>query len=214
MKKINSLSYYIEELTPVYGGKKNQISIIKERSILNGDKVNTGMYSFPNHISTHIDFPFHFSENGKKLEDYPTDFWYFKNVGFIISEVDDVFNHLNSLDKNIEILILKTGFGSKRKNNQYWQKQPVISSKLATTLRKKFKKLRVFGFDLISLTSQLNREEGSKAHHEFLLKNDILILEDMKLIELTKTPNKIIISPLMIKGADGVPCNVISINEK
>lgn len=212
--KIEFLSYYIDLNTPTYGGVKDQIKIDHPRRIYRGDRVNTSHLSFPNHISTHIDFPYHFSDNGKKLEDYPADFWYFKNVGFIISGVDDIFNHLNSLDKNIEILILKTGFGSKRKNNQYWQKQPVISSKLASILRKKFKKLRVFGFDLISLTSQLNKEEGSKAHHEFLIKNDILILEDMKLIELTKTPNRIIISPLMIRGADGVPCNVISINEK
>lgn len=214
MKVVKSLSHYITESTPIYGGKKNQVKIIKERSILNGDKVNTSRFYFPNHISTHIDFPYHFSENGKKLEDYPAKFWYFEKIGLIICNVNEIEINLKKLNKNIEILILKTGFGKKRKSNKYWEDQPIIPSKLANILREKFKRLRVFGFDLISLTSQLNKDEGTNAHKEFLLKNNILILEDMNLNLITETPDFLIISPLMIKGSDGVPCNVIAINEK
>ena len=214
MLKIKNLSFLIDEKTPLYGGINNLISIKNERSITRGDKVNTSRYNFPNHISTHIDFPYHFSENGKKLEDYPPEFWYFNKVGFIKSDVNNVTNHLEKLDKSIEILILKTGFGSKRNSKKYWMNQPIIRSELADIFREKFKKLRVFGFDLISLTSQIDKIEGTKAHNQFLLKNNILVLEDMNLEHLNDCPDKIIISPLLIKGADGVPCNVISINEK
>lgn len=214
MLKIQSLSFFIDEKTPLYGGKKNDIFIRFERSISNGDKVNTSRYNFPNHISTHIDFPYHFSQNGKKLDDYPPEFWYFDKVGFIETDIEHILDHIDNLNKSIEILILKTGFGVKRNLEEYWKNQPVISSDLAKIMRKKFKKLRVFGFDFISLTSQLDKIEGTKAHQEFLIKNNILILEDMNLIDLNESPDKIIISPLLINGADGVPCNVISINER
>ena len=111
---------------------------------------------------------------------------------------------------NIEILILKTDFGRHRGENVYWKNQPVIPSNLASILKNKFKKLRAFGFDLISLTSKLDREEGKKAHIEFLINNDILIIEDMSLSKLKKTPKMIVVSPLMIDKADGVPCNILS----
>ena len=45
--------------------------------------------------------------------------------------------------------------------------------------KSKFPKLRVFGFDMISLTSKLNRGEGKKAHQKFL-------------IEINKTKNLIV----------------------
>ena len=63
---------------------------------------------------------------------------------------------------------------------------------------------------MISLTSKLNRVEGKKAHLDFLIKYEILILEDMNIQGLVRAPNKVIISPLQISDADGSPCNVIS----
>ena len=63
---------------------------------------------------------------------------------------------------------------------------------------------------MISLTSKLNRSEGRLAHLSFLIENDILVLEDMNLLNLEYAPNEIIIAPLPINNADGVPCNVIA----
>ena len=64
---------------------------------------------------------------------------------------------------------------------------------------------------MISLTSKLDRAEGKKAHLNFLINNEILILEDMNLEKLFEKPNKVIIAPLQIKEASGVPCNVIAL---
>ena len=63
---------------------------------------------------------------------------------------------------------------------------------------------------MISLTSMNNKEEGKKAHINFLLDHDILILEDMNLTSINKKPRNIILSPLQIENADGVPCTVIA----
>ena len=204
------LSYFLSECTPTYGGAEGTIIFEQERSIERGDTSNNLKFIFPAHVGTHIDFPRHFSVDGKVCNEYPAAFWMFSKVGFIECQTDEVEEHLGALPTDIEMLILKTGFGNKRGTTEYWSSQPVIPASLADILKKKIPALRVFGFDLISLTSKLDRAEGKKAHIQFLLQNDILVLEDMDLSNLFSTPNSVIIAPLQIEGADGVPCNVIA----
>ena len=210
MNKIIFLSYFLDENTPIYGGIENSFVIKSTNQIKNGDSSNNMHLSFPNHIGTHIDFPYHFNNEGKRCSDYPASFWYFSKIGFLNCKIEDIEKEAIKLPKDIEILIIKTGFGNKRGQDEYWQKQPVIPSGLAYFLKINFSKIRIFGFDLISLTSKLNREEGKKAHLDFLINNDILVLEDMKLDELIQTPLNLIIAPLQVKNADGSPCNVFA----
>lgn len=124
--------------------------------------------------------------------------------------MEEVESNLDTLAADIEILILKTGFGAKRHKEIYWSGQPVIPAKFATLFKNKFPKLRVFGFDLISLTSKLDRAEGKSAHINFLINNDILVLEDMNLENIVGIPKVVVVAPLQINAADGVPCNVIA----
>ena len=63
---------------------------------------------------------------------------------------------------------------------------------------------------MISLTSKLDRVEGKAAHINFLINNDILVLEDMNLENISGTPKTVLVAPLQINAADGVPCNVIA----
>lgn len=206
-----TLSYFLNKRTPLYGGQKDVIEINQITSINNGDTANTLRVSFPNHVGTQIDFPYHFCSEGKKSDEYDPAFWIFKHVGFIECLVEQVEKKIVSLPEDIELLILKTGFGSKRDREEYWSQQPVIEAKYAKLLRARFPNLRAFGFDMISLTSKLDRAEGKKAHIEFLVRNDILIIEDMKLDGLSRCPDTVIVSPLQISEADGAPCNIIAL---
>ena len=207
---ITYLSHFLNTDTPAYGGEAGLVNFEKIRSISKGDTSNNLKLTFPGHIGTHIDFPFHFSDTGKKCHEYPASFWHFEKVGFIECSVDEIIEKIEHLPNDIELLILKTGFGAKRMEPEYWREQPVLKKELATIFRQKFPFLRVFGFDLISLTSKLDREEGKLAHRSFLIENEILVLEDMDLDFLETIPNRVMISPLLIREADGVPCTVIS----
>ena len=204
------LSYFLSESTPTYGGDEGVIHFEQIRSIKKGDTTNNLQLVFPNHIGTHIDFPYHFDDNGKKCEDYTPAFWIFNKIGVINCSIEMLPLEIEKLSSAIEILILKTGFGRTRETMEYWTSQPVIPSGYASLLRDHFPNLRIFGFDLISLTSKLNRIEGKKAHMNFLIKENILILEDMNLESLETIPKTIMISPLLIQGADGVPCTIIA----
>ena len=210
MDQIIYLSYFLNESTPAYGGEVGSIVFDRVKSIANGDSSNNLKLTFPNHIGTHIDFPFHFDLNGKKGSEYPADFWVFNAVGFINCDVDSIEEHLSGLPTDIECLILKTGFAANRGKDVFWKEQPVIKSYLAKIFRSQFPKLRLFGFDMISLTSKLDRLEGKQAHWSFLIENEILILEDMNLEYLSTTPQKVIVSPFQIDKADGGPCTVFA----
>ncbi len=206
------LSHFLNDTTPVYGGEEKSFVCKKTNQIKNGDTSNNLHLSFPNHIGTHIDFPLHFSVDGLSCSDFPASFWIFNNIGFLNCSIDEIEIQAEKLHSDIEMLIIKTGFGENRTNKEYWKEQPVIPASLANFLKSKFSNLRLFGFDMISLTSKLDRTEGKNAHLQFLIKNNILILEDMDLSYLHFTPRLVIVSPMLVSLADGVPCTVIAIN--
>lgn len=210
MRKPIYLSFQLNQNTPAYGGETGAVLFERIKSIERGDTSNNLLLRFPNHIGTHIDFPFHFDKNGKTGDAYPADFWVFKQVGFISCPITELPEKIKELSADIELLIIRTGFGKMRGEDIYWSNQPVIPAEYASMLRKAFPKLRVFGFDLISLTSKLDRAEGKKAHIKFLLEHEILVVEDMNLEHLTECPKTVVILPLQISNADGAPCSIIA----
>ena len=215
---IKYLSHYLSEKTPLYGNGKG-IHFVPDKEIERGDSCNTTNLSFPNHSGTHIDFPYHFNPHGKTLTDYSADFWAFDHVE-IVDFSDNVADcqligpemFSNIENEKTDLLLIKTGYGIYRGSDHYTLTPPGLSSGLAVYLRKHLPKLRCLGVDLISISSYSNREEGRKAHHAFLNPDDgkpILLIEDMKLD--TNGPfDKVIVAPLLIEHADGVPCTVFA----
>jgi len=210
------LSYFLNESTPLYGGSKG-ISIIQDRSISNGDTANTKQLTLPNHSGTHIDFPNHFFENGKTSECYSADFWIFEKPYLIVrkAEENEIFclsdNDLESIPKEVDFLIIKTGFSEFRGEEKYWKHNPGFAPILADKLRENFLNLKVIGMDFISLTSYQNRELGREAHRMFLGgEKPILLIEDMDLSNIKNSPKSISCLPLMIEGLDGTPVTIIA----
>ena len=74
--------------------------------------------------------------------------------------------------------------------------------------------MKIVGFDFISLSSYQHRPEGREAHkallHSQFGKKAVLIIEDMDLSDLEKSPELIIVSPLRLEGLDGAPVTVIA----
>lgn len=209
------LSYFMDMNTPLYGGEYG-VSMENRRSIKNGDTANTKLLSLGNHSGTHIDFPNHFSIDGKVVEDYDANFWIFTSPYFI--EINAVENQiidlsddeLQTIPLNTDFLILKTGFYKIRYEETYWKSNPGISPDLAFKLKLRCPNLRILGMDLISLTSYQNRPLGRVSHQKFLLENEILIVEDMKLNDLVSQPSKLFCFPILIKGLDGSPVTIIA----
>ena len=213
------LSYPLSRKTPVYGGG-DTIKIYHEKSIEKGDSCNTQYWSLSNHLGTHIDFPRHFVQAGKTSGDYNPGFWVFHSPFIldistvepgVILEPEDV--DMDAVPDNIDMLLIKTGFCHLREKDIYWENNSGFAPGMATFLRKRFQRLRVFGFDSISLSAFAHRETGHEAHKAFLdHPNPILLLEDMDLsaIDNNVKLKQVIVSPLLVEDADGAPCTVFA----
>ena len=208
------LSYFINNTTPQYGDG-DAIAISQYSAITKGDSSNSKFISMPNHVGTHIDFPKHFSVDGKTINDYPAEFWIFRHP-FVVNyqakedEIIEFENEIKIIPDNTDILLINTGFQKYRGTEKYWKFNPGLSPKVATKLKKKCPELKAVGFDFISLSSYQNRMLGREAHKKFLVEHDILVIEDMDFSGLKSNLSELVALPLMIDQADGGPITVIA----
>lgn len=216
---IKFLSYILDKNTPTYGNR-NSFLCGKKSSIANGDVANDSFMETTVHIGTHIDMPYHFFNDGQTIKDFPSDFWVFNTVavveiipsGLVIK--DELIGKLRSLSlpNNLELLIVKTGICYQRGMESFWSSNYGFAPELYDFFIEVFPKLRVLGFDSISVSSFADRVTGIESHKKFLNpENPILLLEDMDLTDIYEEEffDKIIIAPLRIRKCDGLPCTIM-----
>ncbi len=120
----------------------------------------------------------------------------------------------NSIKLETDLLLLRTGYEKFRMETKYWKKNPGLSPNLAMELRTNHSNIRAVGVDVISITSRMHKDEGRKAHREFLGNqydsNPIVLIEDMSLINFMTDISQVTVLPLMISNADGSPCTIIA----
>jgi arylformamidase len=218
VKHVIYLSHVLSQKTTGYGGKKGFIFEIVS-SQAQGDSSNSSRWIFHNHIGTHIDVPYHFSEKGLKLDSYEASFWYFESPYFIDypTQAGDLIAPglwSENIPLEADLLLIRTGFEAYRQKELYWQNNPGLSGELGVWLRENRPKLRAIGLDAISATCYQKRAEGKRAHLAFLSSevkgNPILIIEDMSLYALKVSPHRVIMTPLIVEGADGGPVTVLA----
>jgi len=209
------LSHIISQNTPSYGNR-DRIILRTNSSIKQGETANSSCWIFSNnHIGTHIDVPYHFSETGKKTFEIPIDEFIFNKVQLIDINCNNAcligVNHLEKyssiIERDIELLLIRTGFERFRGDEKYWNDNPGLAPELADYLRTNYPLLRCVGFDFISLTSWKYRVEGRLSHKEFLCpeteKKEILIIEDMSLKDVNSRIKQLIVAPLMVEDGNG-----------
>lgn len=216
MSKIVYLSHTLSSDTPTYGNR-NTFDIIKKSDIGKGDIANDSYISTTTHIGTHIDMPYHFYDNGQTIEDFDADFWVFNKPLIVNIEQEDNIIYEELIDRlskiediGYDILIVNTGIEKKRSTDEFWERNFGFHSNIYDYLIENFPSIRVLGFDSISISSFSDRMLGREAHKRFLNPHKpILLLEDMRLQELTHKITKIIALPLRIEKCDGLPCTII-----
>ncbi|MGZ3756164.1 MAG: cyclase family protein [Mucilaginibacter sp.] len=209
------LSHMLSQNTPSYGNR-DKVIIRKNSSILAGETANSSCWIFSNnHIGTHIDSPRHFSETGTNLHEFPIGDFFFTKVQLIdivcdtgiLIGIEEVAKFESQISEDIELLLIRTGYGQYRTIDKYWNDGPGINAELADYLRKKYTNLRCIGFDFISLTSWNYRSEGRISHTAFLCPGDqkkpILVIEDMALENVTKDIVKLIVAPIFVEDGNG-----------
>ncbi|HEB9338248.1 TPA: cyclase family protein [Campylobacter coli] len=221
MKIILDLTHIISQNLKFY---KNKVIELFHTEKMENNKINREtIINIDSHVGTHIDYPSHCIENGKNGNKYPLNYLFSENVALIDIDLTDkkkpkltkeLFSDYE-ISKNIEILVIKTYFSNLRDKDRYIWESPIVDSDIPLFLKKNFPFIKAVCFDIISVTSQLDRDEGKKCHINFLSNNfgkEILIIEDVNLQYLQKDDsiNKIYILPLKFENMDGSPCSIIA----
>lgn len=214
------LSYPLSaDLSAYRNGRR--IEVDREKRIEAGDAANNSSIAMSLHFGTHMDFPSHFFAAGDTSTDYEAEFFVFSEVGYAVAAPAEGRSLITAADleaacrgmkNSIECLIVGTGMGRFRGDERYWNDNYGFDEGTAHLLRERFPKLRVLGFDLISLSCVHHRETGRKVHREFF-EAGILPLEDMNLHELQQGPRRIrkmVVSPLRIEGGEAAPATIFA----
>jgi kynurenine formamidase len=214
------LSYSLGKTVPGYGNPRKRVEILPTRAINRGDVCDISSIKLDNHCGTHVDCPAHFCKGGKKVSAFPPEMWHFKFPQVIsVALKDGELLTADSLKMKInpktDLLLLKSGWAKFRGAVRYSRKNPGVHASFGQFLRTRFPRVRAIGFDWVSLSSFLYREEGWAAHRAFLNPkapgSPVLILEDMDLRGASSRLKEVWALPLRIEGVDSAPCTVIGV---
>ncbi len=175
---------------------------IPEREVItdmeNGDFYNLSAFHMCAHNGTHVDAPFHFWNKGKKIDEIALE----KFIGMAY-----VSEHTGIVDAEDAIEILKKAEMLDKDSS----KRILIKGKAEVSLdaAKVFAKARIF---LIGNESQtVGPEQAPMAVHLVLLEAGVVLLEGIRLQDISEGVYFLNAAPLNLGGADGAPCRAILI---
>jgi arylformamidase len=206
-KKIIDISIPLKEGMTTWPGDPS-FELIQTKSIEKGDSSNNSRLVCGTHAGTHIDAPRHFLKDGKTIEALSLDILIgpavvadLPDASFITA--DDLEN-LN-LAKGVGRLLLKTA------NSKLWGKGANSFKKNYVALTEDAaewivkRKIQLIGIDYLSVQ---RFKDGSRTH-EVLLKNNVIIVEGLKLGSVRPGIYELACLPLALIGADGAPARAV-----
>jgi arylformamidase len=197
------ISRRLEDGMPVWPGDTNfsfQLGWTKEES----GSVNVGKLTLSTHTGTHIDAPFHFDENGKRVIDLDPNLYVGIAKVIELIEVDSIKRlDLEAFQfDGVERLLIKTN--SWKNDSVFPERIPHIEKDAAEFLHEKGVKL--VGVDVPSVDPLDSKE--LEAHHA-LHHAGIHILESIDLRNVTPGEYELIALPLPLTDADGSPVRAV-----
>ncbi|MBI5378061.1 MAG: cyclase family protein [Thaumarchaeota archaeon] len=179
------------------------------------EKYNLEMLFLSTHTGTHVDAPYHFIKNGKKIhqigpERFLCDAILIRVKGvpnYRITKNDIIqFERKNGVIPTGSAVIFHTGWNEEFPKRGFFEKNPGLSASAAKYLSSK--KINLVGIDSPSIDIGA---DSSFSAHKILLKSDVLILENLcNLDKIKKTYFGIIALPLKIHGATGSPVRALA----
>ncbi len=212
MKPID-LSLLIEPKIPLFPGAPPPQSISWENIKENG--YNLELLFMSSHTGTHIDAPYHFSEDGLTVEKIPLNrliqnailikIFKKRNQSITISDIKDFERKHEPIPQNSTI-VFYTNWQKNSKKSYFFTENPGLNENAAKYLVSK--NINLVGIDSPSI--DLGKNSKFPVHKIFSKKN-ILIVENLDNLE--KIPSQkflFSIFPLKLKGASGSPIRAVA----
>jgi len=212
--KYVDLTLEISNKVPIFPGSPSPQFL--QWSTLKDDKYNLELLFLSSHTGTHLDAPYHFTENGVKIHQIPITRLIGKTLLIKIKKLKNQeitkkdlleFERKHGKIKEHVSVIFFTDWQKNSKKKFFFTNNPGLSKSASKYLISK--KINLVGIDSPSI--DLGKDPFFSAH-KILSENNILIVEN--LINLEKIPGTtfdFIILPLKIKDATGSPVRAIAI---
>ncbi len=210
------ISYPIRPGDPVWPGNPDW-EVLPAGLIGRGESANTFNIRCFNHCGTHMDAPWHYNDQGKKLAELPFDgFFYARPLLLDVPKgprekitQGDLWPHRDRI-AGCDLLMIRTGFGALRATqpDTYARQGPGFGSDAARFLMDHCPGVRALALDTISLASFTDTVDGDEAHRTLLgvyHPRYICIIEDARMASLPQAIHCAAAIPLMIEGIDGGP---------
>jgi len=209
-KKWLDLGQQLLNEMPVYPGDP----VVERHSFLNHDKdgCHVERISFGSHAGTHIDVPYHIFPKGRKLDDFPLDYFIRPGIVIDISATCQAGGPIlpESLAACRDIapetmLCLRTGWDRFYGQDRYWQ-HPYLTAEAAMLLVGC--QIRLIGIDAPGFD-----KPGNIAVHKIFLSRDILLVENLAHLEQLTVGQEYLFSllPLALSGGDGSPIRAVAV---
>jgi kynurenine formamidase len=191
-----------------------------------GDVCNWVTITTQNHLSTHVDGPWHFNPNGRRITEIAPEEFFFespclldlaKSDDELITEAD-LRPHAAEI-AGADVLMIRSGFGRRWRSadpERYSQHGPGFAASAGEYLIREQPSLRAIVLDFISAASPTHAPEGHEFHRVMLGRRRedryILIVEDARLdADLRREDlGLVILAPLLLQDQDGGPVTLFA----
>ncbi|MBI4272865.1 cyclase family protein [Candidatus Uhrbacteria bacterium] len=202
MKYID-LTHTFTSSMPVYPG--NPKSELTQVAFIEKDECTLFEIKTSMHIGTHVDAPSHMLEKGKGLNEYPIEHFIGRGV-LIDARGNETIGPQLLNGKQIskgDIILILTGFSLKFREAEYYQSYPVMTEEFA-------KKIVECGVKMIGVDTP-SPDKSPYLIHKILLKNDVLIIENLTNLEaLLPHPQFDVIALPIRFDAEASPIRVVA----
>ena len=205
-------------------GRASNLVLEPLSSIASGSPNHAFMIHIHNHDGTHMDSPYHFNIEGKKIADLTLDELIFdrplvldapKSEAALITR-DELEAHADAIAA-CDLLMLRTGFCRLRDSDphRFSHECPCIAPEAARYIVEVCPSVKGVAIDSVSIGSPVFREETVEAHriltgcHDYASRY-VLISEDVNMDFDLRTLKRVFVMPLFMEEIDGSPCTIIA----
>ncbi len=170
-------------------------------SMEKGELYNLTEFSMCAHNGTHIDAPFHFIKDGKTVDEISLEAF----IGMAY-----VAEHHGGVSDDDALKIIEKA----KKQNSEAAKRILIKGEAEVSLEAA-KVFAASGILLLGNESQtVGPENAPMAVHQILLSAGVVLLEGIRLAEVSEGVYFLNAAPMNLSGADGSPCRAVLIDDE
>ena len=164
-----------------------------------GDLYNLTEFSMCAHNGTHVDAPFHFLKAGKTVEKLALE----KMIGFA---------YVAECQGDVTAEAAKSILNKAKEANEESMKRILLKGE-AIVSNEAAEVFAAAGIDLLGVESQsVGPEDAPMAVHKTLLDAEVVLLEGIRLQDVSEGVYFLNAAPLSLAGADGAPCRAVLVD--